>query len=56
MAKMTRDELLNKLEEIAARHGDDPENDHWDADVALLEFIDDVEITAAYNGIHKWYA
>ena len=34
----------------------DPERDHGEADDALLEFIGDAEIAAAYNAIEKWYA
>lgn len=61
---MTRDALLEKLrslhwdaEGIRAPHGGrDVDAEHKAADEALLEFIDDPEITAAFNDIDKWYA
>jgi hypothetical protein len=34
----------------------DTESGHSDADDALLAFINDKEITAAYNAVPKWYA
>lgn len=50
-----RTALLALLRLLAPpRH--DPERDHGEADDALLEFIGDADITAAYNAIEKWYA
>ena len=34
----------------------DPEGAHLDADRALLEYIGDPEISAAFEAIEKWYA
>jgi hypothetical protein len=34
----------------------DPENGHWDADRALLDFIGDADVREAYEKIAKWYA
>ena len=51
---MTRDELLTTLNECAV--GDDLEVAHQKADEALLEFINDPEITAAFESWEKWYA
>lgn len=52
MAKITKEELLTKLREIEGN----PIEQHEEADDLLLEYIDDVEITEAYDAIHKWYA
>lgn len=51
---MTKDELLEKLSALAEGH--DSEHAHAEADKALIEFIDDDEITAAYQSVEKWYA
>lgn len=34
----------------------DNESAHVDADAALVAYIDDPEITAAYQAVPKWYA
>lgn len=52
---MTRDELLRRLTELG-QPPVDPERAHGEADDALLEFINDLEIAQAYNAIEKWYA
>lgn len=51
---MTKEELIKKLNELAKHH--DPESAHGDADDLLLLFINDPEITDAYETIEKWYA
>lgn len=51
---MTKAECLEKLKE--ASENMDTEAAHGDADDALIEFINDPEITDAYNKVHKWYA
>lgn len=51
---MTKKELIAALDEI--RREGDPENGHIEADNALLAFIDDIEVTAAFKAISKWYA
>ena len=63
---MDRQTALNHLESgkidkgtllvILGTNYDDPEGDHRDADKALLAYINDVEITTAFNNIKKWYA
>ena len=52
---MTRDELLKFLINIKI-HAGDKELDHAQADNALLEYINDDQITAAFDAIEKWYA
>lgn len=49
---MTKEELLKILTQTSG----DPEHDHSAQDEALLEYIDDPEITAAFNSGTKWYA
>lgn len=53
---MTKQELIDKLEEIRKQYGGDYECAHSDADDALVEFINDADIEEAYNKIGKWYA
>jgi hypothetical protein len=50
----SRGRLLAKLE--ACRQDGDLETAHYEADNALLEFINDDAITGAFNAIEKWYA
>ena len=62
---MNRTEALKLLESdsidkntllfILRTNFDDPEGDHKDADRALLKYINDPEITKAFNDIKKWY-
>lgn len=59
MAKITKEELLTKFREMAIRceeDTDDTEIQHGEADDLLIKYIDDDEITEAYDAIHKWYA
>jgi hypothetical protein len=49
---MTKDELIEKLKAIDT---DDPSVAHPDADDLLLEFINDKNVSEAYNKIPKWY-
>lgn len=51
---MTKEELIAKLKEIALNS--DTEVAHVDADAALLEFINDKDVTKAFDAIDKWYA
>lgn len=51
---MTREELLRYLAQCA-RDGD-KERAHFNADDALLKFINDPRITEAFNSFEKWYA
>lgn len=50
---MTRDELLAKLAEYAEI---EPEGGHALADQALLDFIDDPLVAAAFDSLTKWYS
>ena len=52
---MTRDELLNELLRIAAIEDGDEVSNHIEADRLLLQFINDEEVTKAFNTIDKWY-
>jgi hypothetical protein len=51
---MTKADLIKQLR---ALHGDgDQEINHAEADKLLLLFINDAEVTAAFDAIEKWYA
>ena len=51
---MTKAELLEALRKCA--QDSDTEGAHAEADGLLLEYINDSEITEAYNAIEKWFA
>ena len=51
---MTKEELIIALKELQT-YGD-PESAHSQADRLLLAYINDTEVTEAFNGIDKWYA
>ena len=51
---MNKEELIAKLNEFAETF--DTEVGHSRADDALIEFINDEDISKAYNAISKWYA
>lgn len=54
---LTRDDLLAVLRDIRDNYAQsDTECAHVDADEALVNFINDSEVTAAYNAINKWFA
>jgi pimeloyl-CoA synthetase len=50
---MTAEELIKRLQEIA-NSVLDPENDRARADKLLLEYINDSEITYAYEAVQRW--
>lgn len=52
---MTRDELLEQLNQIVMNNGC-PDDNHKEADLLLLRYINDHEITMAFTEIEKWYA
>jgi Glu-tRNA(Gln) amidotransferase subunit E-like FAD-binding protein len=52
--KISREELIRILKELA--NNDDFEIAHSAADSLLLSYIDDEEITEAFDNIGKWYA
>lgn len=50
---MTLEELRAKLADL---HGEGmPEDDHDRADLLLLEYIDDAEVTRVYKDRTKWH-
>lgn len=51
---MSKTELLEALRQCATL--DDTENAHVLADHALLEYVNDSDVTSAYREIRKWYA
>ena len=51
---MSKERLLEILREAAA--SGDTELAHVNADDALLDYINDDEIRAAYEAVDKWYA
>ena len=51
---LTKEALLVKLKACADLH--DPEAAHGEADDLLTQYINDAEITEAYDRIPKWYA
>lgn len=56
---MTLEELRATLQETVARQENkwaDPESDHLSADKALLAYINDEIVTAAFNSLEKWYS
>ena len=50
--KINKEELIKRLKIDSG----DEEVDHGNADDLLLEYIDDNEITEAFNSVDKWYA
>ena len=50
---MNKEELLELLRSLK---GADEEAEHSSADIALLEYIDDKEISEAFDNVKKWYA
>ena len=55
LKKISRQALFLRLKQIRDNCGD-TETAHIQADRALLAFIDDPEITLAYNAVERWYA
>ncbi len=55
-AIVSTDELIAKLKAIAESGQGDQETDHVDADRLLLEYINNAEVTKAFDAISKWYA
>ena len=49
--------LLEMLANCLRRNEDgDTESIHMEADAALLDYINDKDITKAFHAIYKWYA
>lgn len=53
---MTKNELLEKLASIGAKVKNEKEEDHFEADLLLIEYINDPDIKRAYDKIPKWYS
>ena len=54
---MTKEELLKRLAQIRNDcNGRDEEQGHSEADKALIEYVNDKDITRAFNRIDKFYA
>ena len=54
---MNKEELLARLKDIEfGEDNGDEEAQHIKADKALLEYINDTDITEAFESIPKWYA
>ncbi|MCK9556366.1 hypothetical protein M0R36_11250 [bacterium] len=51
---MTKDELIKRLNEIKDEGGG--EGGHMEADDLLLEYINDPDISKAFNEIERWYS
>lgn len=53
---MNKDDKLEKLIiTLKKLKGTDPEDGHIEADNALLEYINNSEVTKAFNELTKWY-
>jgi len=52
--RMSKDELLNILSKL--KEDSDKEVAHVIADASLIKYINDSEITKAYEEIERWYA
>jgi hypothetical protein len=52
--KLTIEELIKQLK--ALQGGFDKEASHMQADQLLLEFIDNEDVSKAFENIDKWYA
>lgn len=53
---MTVEVLIDALRTVESDYGGDPEAAHAAADVFLLAYIDNDEVTTAFESIKKWYA
>ena len=53
---MSRADLISQLVMMGAETDPDAEINHDRADGMLLDYINDQEITDAYDSIKKWYA
>lgn len=53
---MTKDELIAKLKSIKQDDNGDAESRHYEADMALLDYIADEAVRQAFMAIERWYA
>ena len=51
---MTKADLIKRLGEL--KDDGDVEANHKEADRLLMDFINDPDITAAFDDVRKWYA
>lgn len=49
---MTKEELLCKLANL---ENIEPKDGHYEADILLLDYINDEEITEAFQNLERWY-
>ena len=54
--RMNKQDLLEILRYIREELKEDEERSHLAADEALLDYINDDDVTKAFNMIKKWYA
>lgn len=48
--------LIDELKKIGEKYTYDRERAHSEADQLLLAYINDIDVSVAYNNIKKWYA
>lgn len=53
---MDKKKLIIELQKISRTENDDYETTHYKADKLLLQYINDEEITKAYENVGKWYS
>jgi hypothetical protein len=53
LEKYRKDKLVADLKKCA---NEDTESGHMHADVLLLEYINDPDVTAAWRALDKWFA
>lgn len=56
---LTREEVVSQLKDIVIKDEGDAENQHWEADHLVINFIKDLgyeDIAEAWYDVPKWYA
>ncbi len=53
---MTKSELIEKLKSLAELSEHDEERAHGEADEVLLQYINDPDVSEAFEKIDRWYA
>lgn len=56
MKEISLEALIHSLDCLSKKTSGDRRTDHIEADRLLLAYINDEEVTKAYDAIHKWYA
>ena len=54
--KVTKEDLIEQLKQIAVEYYMDAEVGHIKADELLLDYIDDNDVRAAYFSVMRWYS